>query len=251
MTNWPEHVAAVTTHARRGALRNAFRYRLDYLLIDPESDAGPRLFSRNRANLAAVHDRDHGGPRGGGRGIDWAREVLAARGFAPGPGRRIRLLTQPRLFGIGFNPVSFWLATEGEALCAVIAEVNNTFGDRHNYLVHNPGFAPIGPADRLAAEKLMHVSPFQDLAGRYHFAFDLDRDRIAIRIHYGDGAEGLIATLVGRRQPLGNVALIAAALVRPWGPARTWALIHWQALRLWRRGGRYHPRPAAPERELG
>ena len=82
MTQWPEHIAARTWHGRRGAIRNAFSYGVDYLLLDMESPQGPACFSRNRFNLYAVHDRNHGGPRGAGRGLPWAREVFAARGFA-------------------------------------------------------------------------------------------------------------------------------------------------------------------------
>ena len=93
-------------HGRKGGVENAFRYGVDYVLIDPESTAdGPRLFARNRRAFAAVRDRDHGGPPGQGRGADWLREVLAAHGL-PAPAR-IRLLTQPRILGFVFNPVSW------------------------------------------------------------------------------------------------------------------------------------------------
>ena len=78
MIHAPEHIPGLTAHARRGAIGNAFRYGVDFVLIEPEAgESGPALFSRNRFNLAAVHDRDHGGPRGDGRGVAWAREVLA------------------------------------------------------------------------------------------------------------------------------------------------------------------------------
>ena len=102
LTAWPEHVPAVTWHGRRGAVRHAFRYSVDYVLIDPEARRGPRLFSRNRMNLASVHDRDHGGAPGKGDGAAWAREALAARGCrtstaadpAPDPAALSRLRVQ-------------------------------------------------------------------------------------------------------------------------------------------------------------
>ncbi|MBI1220895.1 MAG: DUF1365 family protein [Rhodobacteraceae bacterium] len=248
MTAWPEFVAAETVHARRGATRNAFRYRVDFVLIDPDARRGPMLFSRNAPNLASVHDRTHGGPRGAGAGAVWARRALADAG-APA-GLALRLLTQPRFFGFWFNPVSFWLAFDGDALVAAIAEVSNTFGDRHSYLCAHPGFAPIGPQDRLAAQKIFHVSPFQGVSGDYDFAFDITPARIAIRIALKDGAEGVVATLTGPRAPLTNRALIGAALRRPLGPLRTLALIYWRALWLRAKGVRYRSRPLPPDQEI-
>ncbi len=241
MTKAPEHIPGVTTHARRGEIDNAFRYGVDFVLIDPETTRGPALFSRNRFNLAGVHDRDHGGPLGDGRGVDWAVDVLARRGLTD---VQIRLLTQPRCLGYQFNPVSFWLAFRGDDLLAVIAEVNTPFGDRHSYVCARDGFAPIRARDRLQTQKAMHVSPFQDVAGDYQFHFDIRPDRIAIRITHLNGDQGVVATLRGRRQPLTNRGLIHAfVLRRPLGALRTIALIYWQALKLKLKGARYRSRP--------
>ena len=134
----PEYVAGTTTHARRGAIQNRFSYNVDFVLIDPEAnETGPRLFSRNARNLAAVHDIDHGGLLGQGRGAAWARGVFASHGIiAPS----LRLLTQPRFAGFTFNPVSFWLAMKDGALVGVISEVSTPFGDRHSYISHLPDF---------------------------------------------------------------------------------------------------------------
>ena len=76
-----EHIAGRTFHGRRGAVENAFTYSVDYLLMDPETARGPALFSRNRANLTALHDRDHGGAPGEGRGVSWVRDVLTDHGI--------------------------------------------------------------------------------------------------------------------------------------------------------------------------
>ncbi|TDK48798.1 DUF1365 domain-containing protein [Antarcticimicrobium luteum] len=247
MTRWPDHIAGTTTHARRGGIANAFRYGVDYLLIDPAAQRGPWLFSRNRLNLAAVHDRDHGGPIGSGRGAGWARDILAERGLADA---RLELLTQPRFLGYGFNPVSFWLAWRGGALAAVICEVSTPFGDRHSYLCHRPGFAPITAETRMDRPKRLHVSPFQDVAGDYRFRFDIRPDRIAIRISHVNGDQGVIATLSGPRRPATSPGLIRAFLRRPLGALRTIALIHWQALKLKLKGARYRRRPAPAPGDL-
>ncbi|MCG6904367.1 MAG: DUF1365 domain-containing protein [Rhodobacter sp.] len=247
MNRWPEHIAGTTSHARRGALAHGFRHGVDYVLIDPDAQAGPMLFSRNRFNLASVHDRNHGGTPGAGRGAAWARDVLAERGVHD---VALMLLTQPRFLGYVFNPVSFWLAMDGDGLRAVIAEVNNTYGDRHSYFCANPDLAPIRGSDRIVAAKILHVSPFQDVAGDYAFAFDIRPGKIAIRIDFRNGDAGLVATLAGPRAPLSNASILIANLRRPLGALRIVALIHWQALRLKLKGARFRARPSPPGTEV-
>ncbi|WP_417271855.1 DUF1365 domain-containing protein [Celeribacter halophilus] len=250
MTHRPEYIAGVTTHARRGSIRNAFRYGVDYVLIDMEARARtPMLFSRNGFNLASVHDRDHGGPLKDGRGAPWARDVFAAEGLCD-PQVQILLLTQPRFLGYSFNPVSFWLAMQGDALVAVIAEVSTPFGDRHSYLCRQSEFAPITKDSRIDTPKSLHVSPFQEVAGRYEFTFDLQPETINIRILYRNGAEGVVATLSGNRSPLTSSRLVKAGLRRPLGAMRTTILIHWQALRLKLKGAKYRRRPSPPTNEV-
>ena len=247
MIHWPEHIAATTSHARRGGPGHAFRYGVDYVLIDPDAQTGPALFSRNRLNLASVHDLNHGGAPGHGMGASWARAIFAARGVRDVD---ILLLTQPRILGYVFNPVSFWLALRGDTLCAVIAEVNNTYGDRHSYFCANPDLSPIGPSDQITVEKLMHVSPFQDVAGDYAFHFNIAPDRIAIRIDFRNGDNGLTATLTGPRAPLTNLSILTAMVRRPAGALRTISLIYWQALRLKLKGARFRARPTPPKHEV-
>lgn len=245
-----EHIPGRTFHGRSGAQANRFAYGVDYLLIDAEQpQSAPRLFARNRRNLLSLHDIDHGGPPGRGRGAAWARDVLAGAG-APAIGQ-ILLLAQPRVLGHVFNPVSFWLCHDpGSALVCVIAEVNNTFGDRHSYLCHHDDWGAIGPEDTLGSRKIFHVSPFQPVEGDYSFRFDVGADRIAIRIAYGHAGGGLVATLTGPRRPATVTGLFGALLRRPFGSRRVLALIHWQALKLWWKGAAYRPRPEPPAQEV-
>lgn len=245
-----EHIAGHTWHGRKGGIENAFRYGVDYVLLDAEHpQTAPALFGRNRGNLTSVWDSDHGGAPKQGRGAPWVRDVLAANGIdAPA---RIDLLTQPRVLGHVFNPVSFWLCHDADGgLRVVIAEVTNTFGDRHSYLVLRDDHAPIQPDDRLRATKLMHVSPFQPVEGGYEFRFDIKPDRIGIWIDYTGGNGGVIATLVGTRKPLTNLGILGGVLRRPFGSRRVLALIHWQALKLWWKGAAYRPRPEPPVEEV-
>lgn len=250
MTSPVHHIAAETYHGRRGATKNAFRYSIDYVLADAEAELQtPALFSRNAASLMSLHDSDHGGPPRRGKGAAWVREVLAAHDITDAA--RIHLLAQPRVFGHLFNPVSFWLCTDSDdALTTVIAEVTNTFGDRHSYLCRHEDGRPITKDEPLFARKLMHVSPFQPIEGGYTFRFDIQPDRIGIWIDYSRGNGGLIATLTGPRNPITNGAIIKAALSRPFGSRRVLALIHWQALKLWIKGATFRSQPQPPADEV-
>ena len=243
-----EHIAGETFHGRKGAVTNRFRYRVDYLLLDPDDAQGPPLFRRNRRGLVSVHDTDHGGPPGMGRGTAWVREVLAAQALSA---TRILLLAQPRILGHVFNPVSFWLCLgPGDALAAVIAEVTNTMGDRHCYLCHRDDFQPLTPEDTSEARKILHVSPFQPVAGTYRFRFDIRPDRIGIWIDHSNAEGGVFTNLTGRRAPLTSGGILRACLARPFGSRRVLALIHWQALKLALKGARFRRRPAPPVDEV-
>lgn len=250
-----EHIAGQTFHGRRGPVNNRFTYAVDYVLFDAEADLQtPRLLSRNRRNIASLSDRDHGGAPGQGRGAAWVREVLAAHQLEGVTDGKLLLLTQPRVLGHLFNPVSFWLCHDVAGnLRAMIAEVNNTYGDRHSYLCVKPDRSAITGQDELQARKIFYVSPFQPVEGNYSFHVEMTPEKVNIRIGYRQDAEaenaGLVATLTGARKPLGNGAILWA-MARRMGSRRVLALIHWQALKLWWKGARFRNRPTPPVEEV-
>ena len=248
--NGIEHIIGETFHGRRGAIRNAFRYSVDYVLFDAEAYLErPWIFGRNSRGLMSVHDSDHGGPPQKGKGAVWVREMLARSGLAFKG--NIFLLTQPRFFGHVFNPVSFWLCFDPNGkLIVVIAEVTNTFGDRHSYLCHNDDFSPLSGNGWTGARKLMHVSPFQPIDGDYKFRFRINENEIDITINFGVENGGVVATLSGKRQPLNNLGVLRSLIRRPFGSRRVLVLIHWQALKLWWKGALYRRRPAPPKTEI-
>lgn len=250
MNTTVDHIAGQTYHGRKGTVSNGFRYSIDYVLLDAEADVQtPSLFKRNGRGLTGLLDRDHGGAPGAGRGAIWVREVLEKhqiRGVA-----KIELLAQPRVLGHVFNPVSFWLCRRADqALITVIAEVTNTFGDRHSYLCAHPDHSPIDASDTLLARKIFHVSPFQPIEGGYAFRFDISDKRIGIWIDFTRSDGGLIATLTGRREPLSNRSILRSIFRRPFGSRRVLTLIHWQALKLWLKGAIYRTRPKPPAKEV-
>ncbi|SIO51377.1 hypothetical protein SAMN05444722_2930 [Rhodovulum sp. ES.010] len=253
MTSIVEHVRGQTYHERHGAVRHKLHHTVDYVLMDAEAPdpTHPSLFGYNEKKVMSVWDADHGGPRGAGQGAAWVRQVLAAHDLFAAKGR-IELMTLPRVMGHEFNPVSFWLCYgKDEALRVVIAEVSNTFGDRHSYLCHHPDQRPIGRADILTATKIFHVSPFQPIAGGYRFRFDIRPDKVGIWIDYSAGdEEGLYATLTGPRRPLTNWTIVKSMVRRPFGSRRVLALIHWHALWLFLKGAKYRRRPEPPAEEV-
>ncbi|MEO9515170.1 MAG: DUF1365 domain-containing protein [Paracoccaceae bacterium] len=249
MTIAVDHIAGHTYHGRKGSVSNGFRYSVDYVLFDAEKEVrGPKLFRRNERSVVGVHDVDHGGAPGLGRGAIWVREILQQ--FQIAGIDKIELLAQPKVFGHVFNPVSFWLCRKADALIAVIAEVTNTFGERHSYLVYHPDQRAIAPTDRMKAVKIFYVSPFQPIEGEYEFRFDINLDRIGVWIDYRQSDGGLIATLTGQRSVLSNRSILSMLLRRPFGSRRVLGLIHWQAFKLWLKGAQYKTRPTPPDQEV-
>lgn len=238
------------THARRGVLRHAFRSRADYVLLAPDCFQPPRLMSHNKFNLIALRDADHGGPRGAGTGIVWAWQQFATIGITPQKDRVLALLTQPRFLGYWFNPVSFWMVIDQNDLVAVIAEVNNTFGQRHSYLLSQPDRSAITPDIPLHAQKMFYVSPFQDISGEYRFNFALQPDRLAIRISQLDGENGVDTAMSGRLAQLTAGQILMNALRRPGGALSVVLQIYWHALRLKLKGATYRKRPSPPKAEI-
>jgi DUF1365 family protein len=137
--------------------------------------------ARNRFGLLAFHDRDHGD--GGADALAWIEALLASEGVADADGE-IWLHTYPRVLGYVFKPVSFWYCHRADgSLAAVVAEVNNTFGERHCYLLDEPGLAW---GRELRARKVFHVSPFCQVEGRYRFRFMRTAERTVARIDHDD-----------------------------------------------------------------
>jgi DUF1365 family protein len=235
-------------HRRLVAPHYRFVYRVFYLLLDVdrvgEAARGAHLFSHNRFNLLAFHDRDHGDGRG--RLRDWAERLLADAGIAL-DGGRIRLLALPRLLGHAFNPISLWYCEHRDgSLRAVIAEVRNTFGEKHCYLLGAGGAAIAWEAPH-EKDKCFHVSPFLDLAGRYRFSLGEPGARVRLAIHETrEGQDILDATLAGERLALRDSAILRLAALMPWMTLKVVAGIHWEALKIWLRGGRFHRKPRPP-----
>ena len=238
-------------HARRRPATHAFVYPVFFirLPVDHGASLDTTLFSVDRPNLFSVRTRDHG-PRDGGELHPWIRDLLRREGVESADGA-ITLQTFPRMLGFVFNPVSFWWCRDrAGALRAVLCEVNNTFGEHHNYLVAHRDGRPILPDDVLEARKVFHVSPFCPMAGRYRFRFRETREGVRIHIDYDDGDGTLLATSVsGVAEPMTTRALLKIFAAYPWMTLGVVLRIHWQAVGLWAKRVPYFRRPPPPSQE--
>jgi hypothetical protein len=234
-----------TTHVRFAPVRRAFAYRLFWLYLDIDriADAQTRLFSYNRPNLFSFFDRDHGDRSGAGLRL-WCERTFAEAGVLL-EGGPIRLLTFPRMFGHVFNPLSIFFGFDGVgALKGVIYEVNNTFGETHSYAFAISEAHPLMGHD---AAKRFHVSPFLDVEGCYRFALQPPGERVGLSVeNWAGDALTHRATLAGRRAPLTDAALLRVLAALPFMTLGVVAAIHWQALRIWRAGVGYRPKPSPP-----
>jgi len=226
-------------HARLAPTPHRFRYRVFTLYVDldrlGEADRLSRLFSVDRANLVCLRTADHGA-RGAQPLADWARESFAANGI---PATRVRLLAYPRLFGYAFNPLSLFYGFDAAGrLVGAIAEVRNTFGERHCYVLALEGGA------RARADKAFHVSPFLDMGHTYRFGLSAPdaMARVSIVEHDARGPV-LTALFAGARRPLTTRGLLATLLRTPLMTLKVTAAIHLEAVRLWRKGLRIVPHP--------
>ena len=198
----------------------------------------------NRPGLVSFQERDHGA-RGGSSTLAWIRKILIENGIATASESQIEvdLHSFPRMLGYVFNPVSFWVCrrkfnevNEGGEVCAVLVEVNNTFGQSHSYLLTPTAGASIQSGELLEATKQLHVSPFNEVRGGYRFRFNFAADCWMARIDYYEGDDGsgplLHTHISGSAQPLTAANLRRVALRFPFQTLAVVARIHLHALLL-------------------
>jgi uncharacterized protein len=233
-------------HARLKPIGHRFSYRVMSLLIDldrlSDADRQSPLFGVNRAALYSFHEVDHG-KRDGSSLRAYAQFCATERGIDLAGGR-VLLLCYPRLLGYTFNPLSvyFCYRADGE-LALLIYEVRNAFGDIHPYVLPVTSSEISAAGVRQRQDKLFYVSPFIEMAMRYHFHVLPPGERVQLRILETD-REGpvLAATFNGHCRMLNTKELLRAFFALPLVTMKIMAAIHWEALRLWLKGARPVPR---------
>ena len=237
-------------HTRLKPARNAFAYPTYFLMLPLRAmrQHGSGALAHNRSALLSFFDRDHGDGRD--NALTWIDELLTREGIEDALGE-VWLHTYPRVLGYTFKPVSFWYChTATGSLRAIVVEVNNTFGERHCYLLDQPKYG-----QELTADKVFHVSPFCTLEGGYRFRFmrtmsalDAGAAKTVARIDYDDATGPLLETSVsGTLEPVTPGALRKAVWRYPAMTFGVVARIHWQAFKLWRKRVPFITKPKPPE----
>lgn len=238
-------------HARLRPSVHRFSYATFFLLLPMRALAHGQAQSPlavNRRGAISFHDTDHGDGRStaAGGALGWLDDLLRGAGVNDADGEAW-LHCYPRVLGYTFKPVSFWYCERADgSLRAIVVEVNNTFGERHCYLLDRPAWGT-----ELRADKVFHVSPFCDVSGTYRFRFVFTRKngvlRTIARVDHDDGKGPLIETSIGGQLELVTAATLRRALWRY--PLMTFAVItriHWQALHLWVKRTGFRRKPAPP-----
>lgn len=231
----PALVVGEITHRRSGPVRHAFRHRLYLWLVD--LDSLPRQPWHLRA-FARFSSADHlGDPRLLIKTN--IKNYLAQSGIDLGARGRVLMLAGARVLGYVFDPLSvFWCYDSDGIVACVVAEVHNTHGERHAYLLR-PDETGIA-----VTHKEFHVSPFFDVSGTYGLRFTLTPDLVATTVTLRrQDAMAFSATFKGRPEPATPSALARRLIRQPLMPQRVSALIRMHGIWLRLQGLPSHPRP--------
>jgi DUF1365 family protein len=238
-------------HHRLKPKAHRFRYSVFSMLVNldelPDLHRKLRLFSHNGWNIFSFLNRDHG-PRDGRDLRGWV-ETEAEKSSVNLEGGAILVLCYPRMFGYVFNPLTVYFCHDKTGhLSCILYEVSNTFGEKHTYVI--PVKSMTGNRVEQSCDKQFYVSPFLPISGRYAFKVTPPEDEVAVVInHDNDDGPVLNAWFTGARAPLSDRRLARLLITHPLMTFKVIIGIHWEALRLWRKGVsifRRHPAPASP-----
>lgn len=241
-------------HARLQPFGHRFEYKVFSLLLDidrlDEAQKASKFFSINRRNVASFYEADHIDARVSepARGIRTYIDTLYERAGIKRPAR-VELLAYPRMFGHAFNPISLYYGYDDSgALTAMIYEVRNTFGERHTYVCAVEQGELTDAGLRQSRTKLFHVSPFIGMKARYDFRLVPPAERLNFRImEHDENGPLLSATFHATAEPLTSKSLGLALLRIPFLGVKIVAGIHFEALRLWVKGAKFHRSPTPPK----
>lgn len=245
-------------HHRLSPKVNRFFYKTFYLCFDVsllESIRGP-LFGLGKYRPYSLRHKDFGF-QDGSHIQDWLNTMIKSYDLKH---HKVYLITMPRVFGYGFNPISFWLFfDEQESLHAVIGDVNNTFGQNHKYLIRDKDGMKISSEKHYEAEKVFHVSPFMPVKGTYSFRFHVPDNfsktnagsSVGFWINYAiDGKNILLTSMTGKLKPFNQKILLKSLMHYPFMTILVVGRIHYQALKLWIKGIHYYPKPHPPKEDI-
>jgi DUF1365 family protein len=239
----------VVTHTRFKPRGHRLRYRIFMLLLDLDEltalDRALRLFGLDRFRLTGFSERDH--LDGSATPLKAQVQILLDQAGIPGGGP-VRMLCMPRILGGAFNPLTVYFCHRPDgALSAILYEVNNTFGEKHSYLIPAQG----RPLIEQGTDKGFYVSPFMDMDLAYGFRIVPPGETVSVAVDVSD-ADGrvLVAAFAGTRIELTDAALWRAWRSHPLMTLGVMSAIHWEALKIWLKGEKIRNRPKAPSRPV-
>jgi DUF1365 family protein len=237
----------LVSHARVKPRKHKLAYRVFMLLVDLDELADLKLktLGIGRFNLFGFDTRRFGD--GSGRPLKAQVEATLAEAGLP-TGGPVRMLAMPQILGRGFNPLTVYFChAPNRTLSAILYEVNNTFGERHSYLIPAPNAALI----KQGCGKAFYVSPFMDMDLTYAFRILRPEERVLVAVDASD-ADGLVlaASFAGERRELTDRELVRAWLTHPWMTLGVVAAIHLEALQIWLKGEKVRVRPKRPARAV-
>ncbi len=222
---------------------NEFSYSGYYIKfsLNEINELKSAIFGVNKFNLFSFYEKDHG-DRDGSSLYKWAQRILERSGVQNFKGE-ILLQTFPRVLGYVFNPVSFWYCYEEGKLLAVICEVNNTFGESHNYVILQ------NPTEEInLLNKHFHVSPFYPIKGGYSFDFR-KTNKVKIDYHFEDHLQ-LMTSIAGVEIDFTDKNLLKLFFKYPFYTLFIVVLIHYQALKLFIKKIKFYSKPEKEKNEV-
>ena len=231
----------VVTHKRFKPVKHFLKYKTFSFFIDLDEieklDKNNIIFSFNRFNIFSFYNRDHG-DRDGKSLKNWVMDNLIKFKISENI-NKIKLLCYPRIFGYVFNPLSIFYCYENDSLKAIMYEVKNTFNEQHTYVFKVKSNNEIYQT----CKKKFYVSPFMDMESKYKFELLKPGEKLSVLIKQSDN-DGIILTAVqkGVRKEFNMKQLLINFVTYPLMTLKIIGAIHFEALRLWKKGAKYRSR---------
>ena len=231
-------LTAKVGHTRHYPKKNSFLYSVFYIQVPVTkifTQETPFFFSWNRFNVFSLYTKDHGSKESSGNWYTWIKDQFQQADIVVSESDQITLICHPRLLGYAFNPISYWLLhTKDGELRTALCEVNNTFGDTHNYVLSHKDGRAIVPSDIFHAKKKLYVSPFTQMTGRYEFLFTATKEKFQSTIlYYENEVFTLTTSMGGKLTSLTSKNILGALLAYPLMTLLVVIRIHWQAVKLY------------------
>lgn len=249
----PEIYFGEVVHNRMWPRKYDLKHKVFFIKLDLLAQKHfPTLFGFNKTKLLSYFEKDHGSKiKKHNSNLEWIQDCLRQFDIQFTP-QHLEVVCYPRLWFYVFNPVSFWLLKDHQnKIRYILVEVNNTFGERHSYLIEDLENFEIKNMKTYKSKKVFHVSPFMDLNGEYEFKFNIELNSFNVFINLIENGKTKISTrMTGVPIPLSNLGILKAVFGNPFMTFKTIAWIHIHAVILYLKGFKFFKKPSPPLQEI-